>query len=81
MLALWTAIDLTYLWWMSERMMRSQGNFDSSAVPRLMPGKLQAGYMRIAVRAVALNRSGIGAQFLGAALGICRIKKEREEAA
>lgn len=79
-LTLWMAIDLTYLWWLSERMMRLQGSFNSSTVPRLMPEKLQAIHLRVVMRLVLLNRAGIGALFYGAALGICRIKKEQEGA-
>lgn len=80
-LALWSAADLTYLWWLSERMMRLEGSFDSSTVPRIMPSKLQAGYMRVVMRLVVLNFFGGAGLFLGMALGICRIEKEREEAA
>lgn len=79
-LTLWMAIDLTYLWWLYERMRRLQENFDSSAVPRLMPGKLQAIHLRVVMRLVLIKSSGIGALFYGAAFGICRIEKEREEA-
>lgn len=77
-LALWTAADLTYLWWMARQMMRSEGSFDSSTVPHVMPAKLQAGYMRVVMRLVGLNFFGSGAMFLGAALGFCRIEKEEK---
>ena len=78
-LALWTAVDLTYLWWLSERMMRLREDFDSNAVPRLMPRELQAGYMRVVMRLVALNFFGGAGLFLGMALGLCRIEKEEKE--
>ena len=71
-LALWTAVDLTYIWWLSERMLRVQGSFDSSAVPHLMPGQLQNLFLRLNV----FGRLGGGALFLGAALGFCNVKKE-----
>lgn len=74
-LALWTAVDLTYIWWLSERMMRVQGSFDSSAVPHLMPGQLQNLFLRLNV----FGRLGGGALFLGAALGFCKVKKEETE--
>lgn len=71
-LVLWTAVDLTYLWLMSERMMKQQGSFDSSTVPRLMPGQLQ----RIAMRVIVRSHLGDGGLFLGALPGLCRMKKE-----
>lgn len=80
-LTLWTAADLTYLWWLSERMMRSQESFDSSTVPRLMPRELQAGYMRVVMRLVVLSFFGGSCLFLGMALGLCRIEKEEKEEA
>ncbi len=78
-LTLWTAIDLTYSWWMYERMRRLLEDFDSSAVPSLIPEKLRAIHFRIVMRVVLLNHSGIGALFYGAALGLCRIEKEEPE--
>lgn len=70
-LALWTAVDLTYIWCLSERMMKLQGSFNSSTVPRLMPGWLQGFFMKV----IVINRlSGVGL-FLGGALAFCRIKK------
>lgn len=80
-LTLWTAIDLTYSWWLVERMRRSQEEFDSSAIPRLMPGKLQTIHFRVVMRLVLINSSCIGALFYGAALGFCRIEKVPEEEA
>lgn len=71
-LALWTAVDLTYIWWLSERTLKVQGSFDSSAVPHLMPGQLQNLFLRLNV----FGRLGGGALFLGAALGFCNVKKE-----
>ena len=78
-LTLWTAIDLTYSWWLSERMRRLQESFDSSTVPPLIPEKLRAIHFRVVMRVVLFNHSGIGALFYGAALGICRIEKEEKE--
>lgn len=71
-LALWSAIDLTYIWWLSERMLKEQGSFDSSAVPHLMPGQLQNLFLRLNV----FGRFGGGALFLGAALGLCKVTKD-----
>lgn len=70
--ALWMAADLTYIWWLSERMMKVRGSFDSSAVPHLMPGQLQNLFLRLTV----FYRLGGGALFLGAALGFCKVTKE-----
>ncbi len=78
-LTLWTAIDLTYSWWLYEQMRRLQEYTDFSTVPRLMPGKLRDIHFRVVMRLVLLNRSGIGALFFGAALGICRIEKKEPE--
>lgn len=80
-LTLWMAIDLTYSWWLFERARKLRTGFDSSAVPPLMPGKLRDIHFRVVMRVVLINQAGIGALFYGAALGICRIEKEREEAA
>ncbi|MDE7178367.1 MAG: helix-turn-helix domain-containing protein [Lachnospiraceae bacterium] len=80
-LTLWTAIDLTYSWWLSERMRKLRMDFDSSTVPPLIPEKLRAIHFRVVMRLVLLNHSGIGALFYGAALGICRIEKEEKEEA
>lgn len=74
-LALWMAADLTYIWWLSERMLKVQGSFDSSAVPHLMPGQLQNLFLRLTV----FYRLGGGALFLGAVLGFCKVKKEETE--
>lgn len=71
-LALWTAVDLTYIWWLSERMLKAQGSFDSSAVPHLMPGQLQNLFLRLNV----FGRFGGGALFRGAAGGFCMVTKE-----
>ena len=71
-LALWTAVDLMYIWWLSERTLKVQGSFDSSAAPHLMPGQLQNLFLRLNV----FGRLGGGALFLGAALGFCNVKKE-----
>lgn len=70
--ALWMAADLTYIWWLSERMLKAQGSFDSSAVPHLMPGQLQNLFLRL----IVFYRLGGGALFLGAALGFCKATKE-----
>lgn len=78
-LALWTAIDLTYSWWLFEQMRRLQEDFDSSVVPRLIPEKLRAIHFWVVMRVVLLNHSGIGALFYGTALGLCRIEKEEKE--
>lgn len=80
-LTLWTAIDLTYPWWLFERARKLRMDFDFSEVPSLMPGKLRDIHFRVVMRVVLLNSSCIGALFYGAVLGICRIEKEREEAA
>lgn len=78
-LTLWTAIDLSYPWWLFERARRLHEDFDFSAVPPLMPGRLHDIHFRVVMRVVLLNSSGIGALFYGAALGICRIEKEEKE--
>lgn len=70
-LGLWTAVDLIYLWWLSERMTRLQGSFDFSTAPSLMPGWLQGIYMEVIVS----KHLGGGGLFLGAVLGFCRIEK------
>lgn len=70
-LALWTALDLTYIWWLSERTMKTQGSFDASAVPHLMPGQLQSLFLRLNV----FGRFGGATLFLGAVLGFCRMEK------
>ncbi len=69
-LAVWTAVDLTYIWYLSERMLREQGSFDSSTVPHLMPGQLQSLFMRVSYRF-----GGVSA-LLGAALGLFKVKRE-----
>lgn len=73
--ALWMAADLTYIWWLSERMLKAHGSFDSSAVPHLIPGQLQNLFLRL----IVFYRLGGGALFLGAALGFCKVKKEETE--
>ena len=80
-LTLWMTVDLTYSTWLFQRARKLRMDFDSSTVPPLMPGKLQIIHLRVVMRLVLINHAGIGALFYGAALGICRIEKEREEAA
>lgn len=77
-LSLWTAVDLTYLWWQSERMVRLHGAFDSSLVPHLMPGWLQSIFLRITLLYFANSLNGI-CLFWGAALSFFRIKREESD--
>lgn len=70
-LALWTAVDMTYAWWKTARMRRLRVDFDVSAIPRLIPGWLQVTYFRIFVQ----FRLGSAWLFLGAVLGLCKVKK------
>lgn len=74
-LALWTAVDLTYIWWQSERMLKVQGSFDPSAVPRLMPGWLQSMYLRV----IIVYRLGGMVLLFGVVLGLCKVRKEEPE--
>lgn len=71
-LAVWTAVDLTYIWYLSERMMREQGSFDSSTVPHLIPRQLQNLFLRVSV----CYRFGGISLLLGAALGFFKVKRE-----
>ncbi len=71
-LGLWTAVDLMYRLWQSERMMRLQESFDFSTVPQLMPWWLQSIYMQV----IVIYRLGGAGLFLGAALGLFGRKKE-----
>lgn len=78
-LTLWKAVDLMYSTWLFQRARKLQMDFDSSAVPPLIPEKLWVIHFRVVMRLVLFNRSGIGALFYGAALGLCRIEKEEPE--
>lgn len=72
-LALWTAVDMTYAWWKISRMRRLRVDFDHSMIPSLIPGWLQVFYFRMFVQ------FGLGGAwlFLGAALGLCKIDKAK----
>lgn len=71
-LAVWMAVELTYLWCLSEHMMRVQGSFDSSTVPHLMPGQLQNLFLRVSV----FHRFGGVFLLPGAVLGFFRVEQE-----
>lgn len=71
-LALWTGADMVYIWYLSERMMRLQGEFSSSTVSHLMPGQLQNIFLRVTM---LYGAKGF-CLFLGAALAFCRMEKE-----
>lgn len=72
-LGLWTTIDLTYRWWQLERMMSLREDFDSSTIPQLMPWQLEGIYLFVS------NHLGGAGLFLGAALGLCKVKKQDNE--
>lgn len=72
-LALWTAVDMTYAWWKIARMRRLRVDFDQSAVPRLIPDWLQVFYFRMFVQ----FHLGSAWLFFGAALGLCKIDKAK----
>lgn len=66
-LALCTAVDLTYVWWKLVQTRKSQESFDHTT------NWAVAFYLR----AVMLDRLGVGWLFLGAALGFCKIDKTK----
>lgn len=68
-LALCTAVDLTYVWWKLVQTRKSQGNFDHSTI------WLVTYYLK----AVMLDRLGGAGLFLGAALGLCKVKKQEPD--
>ncbi|MDE6601173.1 MAG: helix-turn-helix domain-containing protein [Lachnospiraceae bacterium] len=78
-LTLWTGADMVYGWYLSERMMRLEGVFDSSSVAHLMPWWLQGMFLQAIV--YCGNSLDAICLFWGAVLGLCRTDKEEYEAA
>lgn len=80
-LTLWLGVEMGYQWYLTEKMMREQGEYVSWAVPHLMPSRLASGIIYFYM--LCLDRIGIFGGtwfFLGAALAFCRIgKKEKSE--
>lgn len=71
-LALWSAADLTYQWWQTSRMRRLQEDFDSSQITCLMPRSVQ---VILYFRMFVLFRLSSVWLFLGALLGLCKVKQ------
>lgn len=71
-LALCTAVDLTYVWWKMSQMRKLQESFDSSTISSGMPGWVVTHYVRV----VVLYRLGGAGFFLGAALGLCKLENQ-----
>lgn len=65
-LALCTAVDLTYVWWKLVQTRKAQENFDHSAI----------WVVTYYLKAAMLDRLGGAGLFLGAALGLCKVKKQ-----
>lgn len=75
-LALCTAVDLTYIWWKSSQMRKLQESFDSSTISTGIPGWLAGHYIKVIMIS---HLSGAG-WFYGAALSLCKLKKQDEAA-
>lgn len=69
-LALCTAVDLTYVWWKLVQTRKSEGNFDHSSI----------WVVTFYLKAVMLDRLGGAGLFLGAALGLCKVNRQEPDA-
>lgn len=79
-LTLWLGAKMAYQWYFSEKIMNTQGSFDSSTVPHLMPERLS--YWILYFYVFCLDRFGVFGGvcfFLGAASAFCRIEKGEAE--
>lgn len=74
-MALWTAVDLVYVWWKSAQMRGLEWSFDFSTVLSGIPGWVVDHYMR----AIVINRLGGAGLFLGMALSLCKVKQPDPE--
>lgn len=79
-MTLWLGVEMSYQWYLAEKMRNGEGSFDSSVVPHLIPERLFSGILYFHV--MYLDRFGFSGWlwfFLGAVVASCRIEKGETE--